>query len=144
MSQHNRKTTHGKPGNKSFNHYQNLIQNLPDLVCQYLPDGTLTFVNQSYCRYFAKSQQDLVGKSHFDFIHPDDREKLAAQVAQLFQEKTQTLIEYRVINPQGEVRWHQWFNKFIRDEANNHRTSIDSLQIEPSDCIRTIDFEFVD
>ncbi|MGC1393688.1 MAG: PAS domain-containing protein [Coleofasciculaceae cyanobacterium] len=35
-----------------------------ELVCQFLPDGTLTFVNEACCNYFGKSREQLIGNKY--------------------------------------------------------------------------------
>ena len=39
--------------------YRAIIEDQTDFISRYLPDGTLTFVNQASCRYFAKKEKDL-------------------------------------------------------------------------------------
>ena len=50
--------------------YQHVVEDQMELVCRYLPDCTLTFANQAYCRY-----HELLGR--FDVIirpknHPEE------------------------------------------------------------------------
>ena len=42
--------------------YRNVVQTQTELICRYLPDTTLTFVNDAYCRYFGKSRAELKAK----------------------------------------------------------------------------------
>ena len=42
--------------------YQYVVEDQMELVCRYLPDCTLTFANQAYCRYHEKSGAELIGK----------------------------------------------------------------------------------
>ena len=43
--------------------YQNVVEDQMELVCRYMPDCTLTFVNQAYCRHHEKNREELIGKS---------------------------------------------------------------------------------
>ncbi len=95
-----------------------LIDQLPDLICQWLPDGTLTFANQAYCDYFGKSLDQLIGKTCLDYIHPDDQEKFTNHVAQFDKDNQCAVIDLRIIDPQGDIRWHQWLDKYILDEEH--------------------------
>ncbi len=63
--------------------HRELIDYIPDLICKWLPDGTLTFANDAYCRYFGKPLNELIGKTCLDYIHPDDQEKLLQHIAKL-------------------------------------------------------------
>ena len=48
---------------KSEDYYCAMVEMQSELVCRYLPDTTLTFVNDAYCRNFGKKRGELVGKS---------------------------------------------------------------------------------
>ena len=43
--------------------YQHVVEDQMELVCRYMPDCTLTFANQAYCRYHEKGREELIGKS---------------------------------------------------------------------------------
>lgn len=95
--------------------YQNILDNHPDLICKWRPDGTLTFANAAYCQYFGKPLNKLVGFTCLDYIHPDDEQKLIDHISKFHRRDQQAPIELRVFNPKGEVRWQQWIDKYIQD-----------------------------
>jgi PAS domain-containing protein len=37
--------------------YRTVVDSQSDLICRYLPDTTLTFVNEAYCRYFGSARR---------------------------------------------------------------------------------------
>ncbi|MBN2145506.1 MAG: PAS domain S-box protein, partial [Candidatus Aureabacteria bacterium] len=39
--------------------YQTLVEDMPVLICRFLSNGTLTFVNRHYCEYFQKKEKEL-------------------------------------------------------------------------------------
>ncbi len=43
--------------------YRAVVDQQIELVCRYLPDTTLTFVNEAYCRFFNKTADELIGRS---------------------------------------------------------------------------------
>lgn len=89
------------------------------MLCQWLKDGTLILANNAYCEYFGKQIKDLVGKTCLDYIHPDDWDKLSQHIARFNSEFTQAIIELKIINPDGEVRYHQWNDRYIFNEKWN-------------------------
>ena len=96
--------------------YRSIINNHPDLICKWLPDGTLIFANKSYCKYFGKSPNDLVGLTCLDYIHPDETEKHKEHIASFTKNNQQKMIELQIINPEGEIRWQQWIDKYMKNE----------------------------
>ena len=42
--------------------YRAVVDSQAEMLCRFLPDGTLTFVNEAYCRYFKKDRDELIEK----------------------------------------------------------------------------------
>jgi len=97
--------------------YRALIEDMPALVCRFLPDGTLTFVNRAYCQYFEKDREELMGQNFFQFIPDEDREKVRSYIKSLSQETPVISYEHQVIWPNGEIRWQQWTDRALFDET---------------------------
>ena len=41
--------------------YREVVESQPDFVCRFLPDLTLTFINDAYCRFVCCSKEELLG-----------------------------------------------------------------------------------
>ena len=76
------------------------------LVSRCLPDGTLTFASDAYCRYFGKTREELIGRSFLPFVAEADRERLLTHVASLGVSNPVGILEHRVISRDGAIRWH--------------------------------------
>jgi len=50
-------------------------------------------------------------------IHPDDREAVRAAVARTLEQGDAHHVEYRIVTPQGELRWVEGRGKLFRDQA---------------------------
>jgi PAS domain S-box-containing protein len=99
--------------------YRAIIEDQTELICRYLPDGKMTFVNQAYCRYFGVEQEDLIGNSFMPLIPEADRSLIEEQYASLSPDKPFFTCEHRVILPNGDIRWQQWTDRAIFDETGN-------------------------
>ncbi|MDM9582133.1 PAS domain-containing protein [Nostoc sp. GT001] len=44
--------------------YRAIVEDQTELITRYLPDGTLTFVNQAYALYFGRSPEELIGSRY--------------------------------------------------------------------------------
>ena len=96
--------------------YNALAKDLEELICRYRPDGTLAFVNDSYCRYFGKSYEQLVGHNLTPLIPEEDRKLLDKRMNDLCKENPITVAEHRVIMPNGEIRWLHWLIHMVFDD----------------------------
>ncbi len=96
--------------------YRAVVEDQTELICRFLPGGTLTFVNGAYCRYFQRDAEQLAGISVFELIAPEDRNEIAEHLASLEWDKQVATCEHRVIAPGGEIRWQQRTDRAIFDD----------------------------
>ena len=59
---------------ESEDRYRAVVDSQTDLLCRYLPDTTLTFVNAAYCRFFGQAASQLIGRKFIDFVPEGARE----------------------------------------------------------------------
>ncbi|WP_437603922.1 PAS domain S-box protein [Sorangium sp. So ce590] len=100
--------------------YRGIVEDQTELICRFRMDGTLTFVNDVYCRYFDKTREELVGH-HFTPLVPDEDQRLLdQQFAKLGPENPIVHTEHRVVHPDGSVRWMHWTNRAPLGEGGAH------------------------
>ena len=66
---------------QSEQRYRSVVENQSDLVCRYLPDTTLTFVNEAYCRFFGRRREELIGRRFIELIPEAERPTALKHVA---------------------------------------------------------------
>ncbi|MEM9817644.1 MAG: PAS domain S-box protein [Cyanobacteria bacterium P01_D01_bin.6] len=100
-------------------YYQSIVADQTELICRFLPDCTLTFVNEAYCQYFQKSSAELVGSNYLNLLLPADREGAKQALKCLSLERPVNTYEHRVIAPGTTIYWQQWTDRaFFDDEGN--------------------------
>jgi diguanylate cyclase (GGDEF)-like protein/PAS domain S-box-containing protein len=92
---------------------------LRELIFRSLPDGSLTFVNDDFCTCFEKHSRELLGKTFYEFLLPEDRESVRQDRESLSREKPAVTHEYRVIGPGSDIRWHQGSDIALFDRDGN-------------------------
>jgi len=100
--------------------YRQFAEDMPALICSFLPDSTLTYVNSAYCKLFSKRPEDLVGKKFLDFL-PDKttRKDVRRQYMSLTPENPVKTYEHKVIVADGtnQYHWHSWTDRaFFNDK----------------------------
>jgi PAS domain S-box-containing protein len=96
--------------------YRSVVQDSPVLLCSFLPDGEITFVNAEYCKYFGKTSEELVGKNFKSLIPEEDREAVLNDILSLTVSSGLMTHEHRVTALDGQIRWHRWTNRALFDE----------------------------
>jgi len=100
---------------KSEVRYRAVVQDQTELICRFTPDGTLTFVNDAYCRYFGKKPEELLGHKFVPLIPEEDHKQVEKHFTSFSRENPVAEQEHRVIAPKGDVHWQRWTNRAIFD-----------------------------
>ncbi|VFQ43213.1 PAS domain S-box protein [Desulfoluna butyratoxydans] len=93
--------------------YRILVEDMPAMVCRFLPDGRLTDVNESYCRMFGMAREELLGQNFFAFLPPAVRDPVRDHFLELTPENPMDTYEHEVINPTGRRGWQEWTDRAI-------------------------------
>lgn len=96
--------------------YRRISEDMPAMICRFLADGTLTFVNVSYSQFFGKNIQELQGKNYLSLLHEDDFKNVTKQYQSLTRENPLVTYEIQETNSKGEKRWIQWTDRLILDD----------------------------
>jgi diguanylate cyclase (GGDEF)-like protein/PAS domain S-box-containing protein len=97
--------------------YHALVENQMEIVCRWLPDTTLTYVNEAFCNYHGRSKNELLGSRLVDLIPDDQQPCLADRIRQLISEKKPLgKLELRSGCTDGSVRWLRWSDTPVLDD----------------------------
>ena len=97
--------------------YRAVVNSQTEFIVRYKPDGTVTFVNDAYCRYFGVRRDEIIGKLRTPPIYLDDVERGVAYRNRMQRgEMREATAELRFVLPDGQVRWSQWVDVAIFDE----------------------------
>ncbi len=97
--------------------YRALVEDMPEMMCRFLPDGTLTFVNTSYCTYFGMEKEALIGQNSFQFIPEGERAGVRHHYLSLTPDRPTATYEHRVLDTQGKTRWQEWTGHALFDST---------------------------
>jgi len=101
---------------KSEERYREVVESQTDLVCRFLPDTTLTFVNEAYCRFFGRKREDLIGCKFLELIPKEAQGPVVEHIRAMTGERSVITHEHEVVLGDGRRGWHQWVNHAILDD----------------------------
>ncbi len=99
--------------------YRGVVEDNPVLICSFLTGGKITFINRTYCKYFAKSPDELIGSSFLSLIPEREREMVLSNISGLTVKSPVMSNEHQVIAPGGGTRWQRWINRALFDDNGN-------------------------
>lgn len=95
--------------------YRSILEDQTEFISRLKADGTFLYVNEIYCRYFGRKLEELIGHSWQPCVHPDDVARIQQELKALTPENPVVVIENRVVNGDGRVRWAQFSNRGFFD-----------------------------
>jgi diguanylate cyclase (GGDEF)-like protein/PAS domain S-box-containing protein len=86
-------------------HYRLLANNIADIIILIDARGVLRYVSQSVEPVLGQRPEDMLGRSCFDMIHPDDQEGVRSATAQLRGIDAVSTVVFRTWRVDGTLVW---------------------------------------
>lgn len=97
--------------------YRGVVEDQTELICRFRPDGTFVFANDAYCRYFNKSQKEIIGAVFQPEVFVDEREQVRDTFRALTPGNPVAAINQRTVFPDGTILWQNWVDRAIFDAS---------------------------
>jgi PAS domain S-box-containing protein len=102
---------------QSEKNYRAIVEDQSEMISRHLPDGTRTYVNESYCRLHSKSREQLLGLSAYEGMETDDLKRLKGLYKTLTPENPSGVFETSFRGSCGGMLWQLWTKRAIFDET---------------------------
>lgn len=97
--------------------YQDILNSSKDLILVVNKTGKIEFINQASKKFYGLSPGKCLGKFVFDFVHPEDQEKIKAKfIKWQHLKKNRFHFENRQMSSSGEIRETEWNVNIERNE----------------------------
>ena len=84
--------------------FRSLIENITDIITIISPDGFILYESPSVERILGRKPIDASDANAFDFVHPDDRQKVVDYICNSDQDAVAKGVEYRIRHEDGSWR----------------------------------------
>jgi PAS domain S-box-containing protein len=116
------------------NKYRLLAENSRDIICIHEPDSTVAYVSPAITRILGYSENEVVGKKLYDFVHPDDKILLRTlNLAEPEHPSVHDPVQYRILDKNGNYHWLETVFKTVKDEV----TGKDKVMTQSRDIRRS-------
>lgn len=86
--------------------FRHLIENSTDVVVTVTPDGLMTYVSPSVVKVLGYTEDEMVGQSFMEFVHPDDRPSAANGMKRIIQDPSSSVaLEVRGLHKDRRWIW---------------------------------------
>jgi diguanylate cyclase (GGDEF)-like protein/PAS domain S-box-containing protein len=83
-----------------------------DMLCTVNADGYFVELNPAWAATLGYTEEELESRPFIDFVHPEDRERTAAETASLFSGTGTAVFQNRYRTKDGAWRWLDWSSKY--------------------------------
>ena len=96
--------------------YRLMAENSNDIISRTTTSGVILYASDATRRLLGFDPAELVGKSIYEFMHPDDREE-TRHLSFLINETTPTTYTYRLIKKSGAAVWFETTSRAVRNPS---------------------------
>ena len=84
--------------------FRNLIESINEILFTIDIDGTIKYISPSVSKIFGYSAEEIVGRSEFEFMHPDDIPMVLTALGNV-ETNSFTYLDIRYIIKDGSIKW---------------------------------------
>jgi PAS domain S-box-containing protein len=108
--------------------FKTLVQESSDIITILDVEGNFKYVSPSSTKVIQVTPEEFMGRNVFEFIHPDDYDKVQGKFYSIFENEYVKLEPFRFSNKLGEWRW---FEAIVTNQLNE--PSINGIAITSRD-----------
>jgi PAS domain S-box-containing protein len=98
--------------------FKNIVKDQSELICRFLPDGILTFVNQAFSNMAEMPENELLGNSFFMFLADEDVSRVVKLMNEVSPADPDRSIELKVY-VKDKIYWMHWIGRGLFDSDGN-------------------------
>ena len=97
--------------------YRGLVEVQGSLIAQLDIEGRFCFVNETLCRFFGRTQDELIGEYFHPFVYHDDLEQSRRAVETLVSGKERVVVTEHRMCSKTQTAWVRWEVSSVSDET---------------------------
>jgi len=95
--------------------YRAVVEQQTELIARLLPDGTLSFVNDAFCKFLGRSPEDLAGEELVRLFGGDEQPPPLAPLLEVDVQHSTREMDFQWVDRNGRRRWLNWTATAILD-----------------------------
>lgn len=109
---------------ESEGRFRLLAENLTDMISRHTPEGIYVYVSRACRSLLGYEPRDMIGRSAFDFIHPDDLPEVNRSYHVIMDHLTATTAQFRARRKDGEYIWLETTSHALCDAVTGEVTEL--------------------
>ncbi|MBN2501306.1 MAG: PAS domain S-box protein [Anaerolineales bacterium] len=121
---------------ESEERYRILAENAIDMISKHDLEGRFLYVSPACVQLLGYSADEIIGKSSYEFIHPEDIPKIKNEHKIIVEQSITNMVSYRLRQKDGEYRYVETTSKSITDPETGEITEILAITRDISERIK--------
>ncbi len=106
----------GEALKKREEHYRKLADNMEDMICEANSQGVILYISPSQKNILGYKPEDLLDKKIFDYIHPEDLDRVITIYQKAVETKSRGKVECRYRCADGRYIWIETTGNYLLDD----------------------------
>jgi PAS domain S-box-containing protein len=85
--------------------YRAVVEDQVEMICRFLPDGTITFANRAFCQFYGIANEEVVGRSYLSLIPEPQYPVFTASIEELLCESAKVIFDIQPYKVGESTRW---------------------------------------
>ncbi len=108
----------------SESRYRRIADNASDLVTEAALDGCFTYASPAIEKLTGYTADEVIGRNALEFVHPDDRERIAQELPAALASTSPVRLEYRHVTKDGRTIWIEARPSLSRDRVSGRALAV--------------------
>ncbi|HEX5037854.1 MAG TPA: PAS domain S-box protein [bacterium] len=104
-----------------------------DAISRMTAEGVITYVSPANETITGYRPEEVVGRSAYEFIHPEDLEHIRARHGEILERSALNVFEHRLLHKDGSWRWMETRARAVRDPGSGRILEIHASQRDVTD-----------
>lgn len=85
--------------------YRAVVEDQVEMICRFVPDGTITFANRAFCQFYGKTNEEVIGKSYLSLIPEPQYPVFTQSIEELLSEAGRMIFDIQPYKKGDSTRW---------------------------------------
>ncbi len=117
--------------------YRLIAEHSSDMISRFTTDGTLTYVSPASATLLGYEASAMLGKSLFEWIHPDDKELVEHELMMVLDNYVLNTVTCRVRSIEGQYIWMETSLRGLKENTNGGDRQIVGVSRDVTERVQT-------
>jgi PAS domain S-box-containing protein len=101
--------------------FKSIVDDQAEMICRFTPDGTITFINAAFGRFFDKESDRLIGQSFISLLPESEYAAFTSTIEELVADPGKTVYNILPVDTGTGLRWLEHTYRAIAGESGEVR-----------------------